>query len=129
MPKFTFKTPEIEESLVLPVAIELWYNQNITHRESFTNQLEVKKWAVDVKEFTQIDGSKLYNFDIITETENTETIEEFMINYFRINFLKEKILPAIVEVQTSEKRKEKEAKEKELNEIKKQIEENIILNS
>lgn len=126
MRTFTFTTPEIDDAMVLPVAIELGYKTKIETTESFSNQTKVPEWAIGVKNYTQEDGSVLYSFDIVTESDTIETIEEFMQAYFRTHFLREKILPAMVAVSTASTQAEKEAKEKELEEAKKTTEEYLI---
>lgn len=126
---YTFTTPEIDDALVTPVAIQLGYKTKIKSVESFSNQTSIPELAENVKNYTQMDGGVLYSFDITTEVDNTETIESFMQDYFRFFFLREKILPAIVEVQTSGIKAEKEAKELELEQAKKVTEEYLISNS
>jgi hypothetical protein len=39
--KYTFISPEIDDAMVLPVAIELGYKEEIETTESFSNQTEV----------------------------------------------------------------------------------------
>lgn len=129
MATYTFTTPEIEEALILPTAIELGYKTKLESTESFSNQTEVPEWAINVQNFTQMDGSILYTYDIVTETDNTQTINEFMQEYFKTHFLREKILPAIVEVKTASLKAEKEAKEAELEATKKATEEYLIANA
>ena len=128
MRTFTFTTPEIETDLVLPVAKELWYQEFIETTESFSNQTEVVEWAVNTKEFTQEDGTKLYSYNVVTSTANTQTIDEFMQTYFKIEFLRNKIMPAIVTVKTAVLEEEKKAKELELEQAKKLIEDSLINN-